>query len=353
MVTIDAQLELPLRYFQGLSDGTYERVGGIVRETQSKHVVAWLRDSVDTHSKSSLPTGLASLSMASRAAHVIPIVNMALTSATLLILTKGLLEVSKSIKDMESALKAEFQLDRVSHLTAALKLAKIVEEASSSQIRQQNAVKATFELNKAISTLGQEFQSALANRSLQLAAMYYVSYGQALIAVVRCYLEIDEYDLAKQNLLSELTVFRSMADGLVSSALGEHPALMLHRDFSDADVERFINVFEWLRGEPFRELLVKELRRDFWEVGLTQLDVGRVLKRQSQSPLHERRELAAQSLALAEDVIENYNRLEGFAIELRSMRLLNKTFREWQHLQTDSARDVVLLPDQPLDVSAA
>ncbi len=44
MNTVDATFHVPEHIAQGLSNGTYERVGGVVREIESKQVVTWLRE---------------------------------------------------------------------------------------------------------------------------------------------------------------------------------------------------------------------------------------------------------------------------------------------------------------------
>ncbi|MFS8901892.1 hypothetical protein NW845_11050 [Synechococcus sp. H60.2] len=44
MVSEQVILEIPEAILKGLQNGTYERVGGVVREVASKRVVAWLRE---------------------------------------------------------------------------------------------------------------------------------------------------------------------------------------------------------------------------------------------------------------------------------------------------------------------
>ena len=44
MSTINATFQVPKNIAQGLSNGTLERVGGVIREANSKQVVAWLRE---------------------------------------------------------------------------------------------------------------------------------------------------------------------------------------------------------------------------------------------------------------------------------------------------------------------
>ena len=44
MKTIEIKLTISDQIAKSLADGTYERVGGIIRESRSKQIVAWLRE---------------------------------------------------------------------------------------------------------------------------------------------------------------------------------------------------------------------------------------------------------------------------------------------------------------------
>lgn len=44
MKTIEIKLMMSDKIAKNLADGTYERVGGIIRESRSKQIVAWLRE---------------------------------------------------------------------------------------------------------------------------------------------------------------------------------------------------------------------------------------------------------------------------------------------------------------------
>lgn len=44
MVAEQVILDIPEAILKGLQDGTYERIGGVLREVASKRVVAWLRE---------------------------------------------------------------------------------------------------------------------------------------------------------------------------------------------------------------------------------------------------------------------------------------------------------------------
>lgn len=47
MKTIEIKLTMSDQIAKSLADGTYERIGGIIRESRSKQIVAWLREVAD------------------------------------------------------------------------------------------------------------------------------------------------------------------------------------------------------------------------------------------------------------------------------------------------------------------
>ena len=44
MKTIEVTLAVSDQIAKSLADGTYERVGGVIRKSRSKQIVAWLRE---------------------------------------------------------------------------------------------------------------------------------------------------------------------------------------------------------------------------------------------------------------------------------------------------------------------
>src|SRR5690606_10509726 len=60
-----------------------------------------------------------------------------------------------------------------------------------------------------------------------------------------------------------------------------------------------------------------------------------------------------ENLGYAEAIIENINRLEGFELEVRSMRLTEHTFEDWKQLYIDEDSFAALIPEQPIDLFAS
>lgn len=61
MATEQVILDIPEAILRGLQNGTYERIGGIVREVASKRVVAWLRETGASTLETSIGVGIPGL----------------------------------------------------------------------------------------------------------------------------------------------------------------------------------------------------------------------------------------------------------------------------------------------------
>ena len=93
---IRVELEVPDYIARGLSNGTFERVGGVIRFTESKQVFAWLRDGgkmsrATASSSTLLPSLLRAAGMNARTVAVVagavtiagPLLDVAITAYTI------------------------------------------------------------------------------------------------------------------------------------------------------------------------------------------------------------------------------------------------------------------------------
>ena len=107
MNTVDATFYVPEHIAQGLSNRTYERVGGVVREIGSKQVVGWLRE---INEKSD--PALSNISALSSLSAVSNTLNLALSSVSavsstlnLAVSTMGFIIVLKRLGIIEQQLE--------------------------------------------------------------------------------------------------------------------------------------------------------------------------------------------------------------------------------------------------------
>ena len=168
---------------------------------------------------------------------------------------------------------------------------------------------------------------------------------QAATLIIRAWLEIGEQDLALTWLSGILRGHRERVRLFVRSQLGDRPALYFHESVSDEDFGRYLNVERWLRGKRVvLPEIVQAHRRSFWDGdAVKRLHTGGIGSRLDESPFYE------TALPRAETLIENYQRLEGFELELKSMT--KPTFAEWEAHAKDQIEGFggyVMLVDQAL-----
>jgi hypothetical protein len=114
--------------------------------------------------------------------------------------------------------------------------------------------------------------------------------------------------------------------------LGEHPAIYFYKDVPTETLNRFFLVQRWLMQTESKEFVfdvVDKMRSEFWDNDV--LHNGNTLTRlaRRQSSLTSVIEKLPDHLTQAEVLIENYERLRGFELEMRTMRL---AFGEWSNL---------------------
>jgi hypothetical protein len=169
----------------------------------------------------------------------------------------------------------------------------------------------------------------------------------AEISRIRCYLATGDINLAKQRLLDDLPAFRNNVERLIRAWLGTHPAVFLHKNTTTENVDRFLHVMAWLNHDDLRRnplavfRIIDDLRADFWQAEVVEdryddNPVGHLFGQITRRPVEtfeDRLNRLTGNLNYNEVLIENFQRLEGFEWELRTMRL--SSFEEWRRLIDD------------------
>jgi hypothetical protein len=357
MTTLEVMFEIPKHIATGLSLGTMERVGGVIRDTSGKQVVAWLRDGIelDTTSQALQAVGATTQALSKLAGTGI-VLNLALSGASLVATIQRLNQLSSEIENLH----AEFDRDRDTNFQSALETAHDALKASRPETRGHLAMAAVDRLNEAKINFLKDFQDALTTNP-QVAQHYLIRAMYAVISRIRCYLEIEDINLARESLDNDLGQFRIHAHKLVESWLGEHPAIFLHKDAEDIEVEQFIQIQKWLKqvdvlGTQDVIALIQELRRDFWNQDIMDSVFSDIADRIRGKRILRLNDRISESLAQAEIVIENYRHLEGFHDELRYLRLTGQSFNAWRHENEDKITDTgwgLFVFDEPVSLVAA
>jgi len=354
VVSIEVLLEIPEKIQISLMDGSYQRLGGIVRESNSKQIVAWLREG-NALSDSSLIQSIAPVGRALTAlSGTGMLLNLALTSASLVTTMKRLERLSANVSSLGKELHGEFKRDRDINFKAALQRARDALEASSAVNRTQSAHQVIQGLYEARENFYQDFHQALEQDFVLLAQHYLTRSMYATVSLTRCYLEIDEIDLARKRLIEELKLIKDSVREVIKKWLGDHPSIYFYKDIPQADAYRFVCLIEWVEERLILEIVVEELRTDFWNEDVIKDYKNRILNRfpgRNSAKVSDRFKNLTEALTYSEAMLENYERLCGFEIELRSLRLTNQSFAEWQDLYSGQEGFGVLIPDTPLELA--
>ncbi len=393
MSNLEVLFEVPKWIEKGLASGVLKRIGGVIVENGTKQVVAWLRDGSGVNNLVNVATGIPSpfalLLTAARGAITLwdgkmtrdavgivgsqvaqvaqqvvgvsqqlnivtalstftvsgQVLNLGLSAATFYATMKRLDKLSDEVAKLSQVIQAEFNRDRDIRFKRALQAARDVFESENAVQRDQatrSAVDGLFEarenflldFEQSLKTDGVDSQLQLARHSL-IRAMY------AEISRIRCYIAANDLNLAKQRLSEDIPFFKTHSRSLISKLLGEHPAVFLHKDVLPQDMDRFLQIQRWMyNDDPFTHdddakmlfNIFNDLRSDFWNTSVIQdgyINKFQQMARRSANTVNNRVSKMTDRLSEAEVIIENYERLIGFELELRSLRL---SFQSWESL---------------------
>jgi len=362
MVAMKTVFEVPVHLQMGLASGVLERVGGIVRDAATKRIVAWLRDSAveqisqgmtilpnpvsavlrvaqigfslwDGHQTrqvveavSQQVTRLTQLTMAGQ------VINLAMSGLSFVVILQRLERLRQDIGKMQATIQQEFKRDRDNSFQVALEAASDAWSLTDKTQRDFAARSAIDNLKRARNDFLMDFQEIMSrdleNRDrLKLAQSQLQRAIYAQVAVARCYWATDNADMAIQQLKEQIPSFRTNVSNLIHAWFLPNPAMHLEVSIPRQNLAQFFEIQHWMRGKtsPITAQsmfdIIDELRRDFFRPEIFGNTIQRTLRPDSwRNPLLEDLQ---SSLAL----IENFQRLEGYELEIRSARL---SLDEWE-----------------------
>lgn len=387
MGLLEVTFQVPPAIEYGLSTGALERVGGVIRDSASKQIIAWLRDgslietgtngllhvanplstvfkAVDTISTlhnnyvtramigkigtkmvaglSSLSSSVSLLAAATVGGHL---VNLSLSAITLATVNSRMQALSSQIDALGNAILAEFEKDRDISFLTALDTARDVFESQNYQIRESAHRSAIDGLVKArryaMDSYAQAMKRAPDRRYLQLAQYYLMNAIYADITRIRCYLAMDDRETAIQRFADTKAQLKVAIDDLLQAWIGNNRAIYFYKEVPVEYLVRFLRIQQRLKGVTGNDHplalfeIIDEMRSQFWDESVFQYDndiLRKIGLRGGNRIDTQQLELLADNLMQAEILLENLDRLEGFELEMRSMRL---DFQEWQEIVSE------------------
>jgi hypothetical protein len=387
--------EVPRFIEHGLATGTFQRVGGVIVDSSSKQIVAWLRDgSMLEAGFNVVGSAMNPLNTVMKAAQLIDgqltrkaigvlgkqiaanhaqtlqvlgsiehsvnalasltlggqLLSLAMTAATFKAIIHRLDRLSDSISQLEQKILDQFHRNRDIRFQRALQVAHDAFESQNDSIRESKALRAEEDLLEArmqfFTDLKRILESDPKDQQLTLAQHILVRAMYAEISRIRCFMMNREHDLAKKRFGEVLPDFEKYAKTLIKLWMGEHNgAIYFHKDVPSEYLARFIYIQQWLRGVPTGNdaftmfQIIEEFRPYLWDETIfgkkdVRKDVIDTLTRRTSNSRFTEKQLQTlgDNLLQAEILIENYERLIGFEMEIQSMRV---SFEEWSRLASD------------------
>ena len=374
MTTVNASFHIPEYIAQGISNGTYERVGGVIREADSKQVVAWLRE-----------TGKASKILESvlpQVSAVSSVLNLAVSTMGFIIVLKRLGVIEQRLEQAQEVLQTidyKIDLSFYANFRAALDLAINAFTMTNSETRKMSAMQAINRFLEAEHHYTKLTDIEIGNGS-QVADEYLSTLCLAYVTEVRCYLELEEIDTARRRLQEGAAILRPRFEKHINTLLTSNPAAYLHPSLKEqVGLKRLTKVYQWLEPgldesdvfEMQRENLFKLAQNpEEWTNSLPQAiripkggtatptNVFNGLAKQSKKfigALPSRSKMKAGSpeavtpspeteaygrlpamMELIETMVEDDNRLAMYESEVGTIHRLGMGFQEWRQLAPSS-----------------
>lgn len=374
MTTVNATFYVPKTIEQGLSNGTYERIGGVIRETNSKQVVAWLREGSET--------GKILESVLTNVGAVSSILNLAVSTIGFAVVLKRLGVIELHLQQAQEVLQTigyKIDLSYHANFRSALDLAINAFTMENPENRKMSAIQAINRFLEAEHHYTKLTDLEIGNGS-QVADEYLSTLCLAYVTEVRCYLELEEINTARRRLQEGIAILRPRFEKHISTLLTSNPAAYLHPSLKEqVGLKRLTKVYQWLEPSLDESDVFELQRANLFKLaqnlsewtnslpqairipkggstaltnmfnGLTQKSKKLIRTLPSKSKTHTgSSEIATPSpeidiygrlpamMELIETMVEDDNRLTMYESEIDAIHRSGMSFQEWRQLAPSS-----------------
>ncbi len=362
---INVAFDVPTAIATGLANGNLERVGGIVRFADNKQIVAWLQESPNMLNQAAkgstlLSTLLAAVgtnagtveTLTNRASLGLDLIDVAVTMHMMYKIDRRINALQLEISALSNLIEKQKEKQNFVAINVALAQANVFLKTDSVADRDGMFHSVIHDLVKAEKTLLADVAQDLdANKLSEAERLIDCAILLDWIAAY-CAVEFGREDEATLRLGMYTTGLEPLVQRLAQLLVGKNPALYFHKSVSEDYLDRYVQIRAWLDGDfKVWERVVKEARKGFWDD-----ESVRRLFREARMGLHVFSKLRDQpfykeNIPRAERVIENFQRLEGYAIQIES---LEKPYRDYRVISELAAArladhdDYVLVIDEDM-----
>jgi len=392
-MNLDVTLDVPEYVKSGLSNGSYERIGGVIRKTGSKNVVTWLRENAkkqaalsDSSVFSSANAVTSNVSnVVSNLSNVASILNLAVTTMGFALVLKRLGVIEQQLEQAQEVLQVidyKIDLSFYANFRAALDLACNAFSMNNPETRKMSAMQAINRFLEAEHHYTKLADKEIGNGS-QVADEYLATLCLAYVTEARCYLEIEELDTARRRLQEGTAALRPRFEKHVNTLLTSNPAAYLHPSLKEqVGLKHLTEIYQWLNpgvneNDVFdmqrENLFILAQQPEEWINSLPQaIRIPKIVNQtkglnglakqskkfigslpskiskisgsntSSQESVIQSSEMEIYSnlpavVGLMGSMVENYNRLAMYESEVETIHRLGMSFQEWQQLAPPSS----------------
>lgn len=363
---------LPENIVSGLTNGEYERIGGVIRNSSDKRIVLWLREnSMSPNILSKIP-GLPLIPP-------ISMLNLGVSAIGFSVILSRLNELDEKLKSVQLLLDKidrKIDLSFQSKFRAALDLAKNSMSMTDLMNRHASAHQAIV-LFRQIEPIYLSYLDKELELQSQAADEYLIILCLAYIAEFRCYLEIGESMTALKHFQSWIELLRPRFHRYLEILLTSNPSAYLDPQFKDQiDLRRLTRIYQWIEPEQDENSVFEKLREKMMRWPQDRISASGHKWVDTLPPAiiarHEvqggfwgnRQEMAAEAMnrlpeimSRMESMIETHQRLESYQSEIQGMVQLGLNFRDWTRLAPSKSSPVseqnllYVIPAKPLELS--
>lgn len=387
---------------KGLDNGIFERIGGAIYEVTTGRIIAFLRETVDfkqvTSEAVSFLNGGAGLS----------ILNFGVATMGFAVVLRRVNKIAKRLEETQELLEQlnqKLDLSFYANFRTALDLAYNAFTMVKPENRGPMARQAVDRLTEARHHYSALIEDRLDTNGPAVDA-YLATLTLAFVAETRCYLELEELDLAGRRLDSGAIDLERHVRNQLNTLLTSNPSAYLHPSLKGTvDLRRLTKVLRWLNPSLDENAVFEEQRQnlfnltehlDEWletlpsaiwdpkfdtpgnamrspklrrfetpEINIPVPKFGNFklprigfprLGRNVETNVFAR---LGTILDTIEAMIEDMHRLRTYRVEIQAIQNLGVSFHQWQQLtpSTDSPEGnlalMCIIPHKPLDLRAS
>ena len=325
MPTVDTSFDVPEDIREGLDSGQYERVGGVIREFDTKQVVAWLRENQ--------PGNIVNFDSSFH--HFLPflgVLNLAVSVGGFALVLGRLKNIEyqlRNVNNTTSQINKKIDFQGYANLTSAIQQANSAFLMSNPQNRQSSAMQAIDRL-----LVAEHYFSSLFDEQEKMhETTDFESNGHQLLSTIclaytaeaLCYMELDESQVAMGRVTEAYEQLGERCKRFCALLLGKYSAPYLHPYIMDADEQKDVlnrvwRIYQWFYEQPSVSDIIRGQNQKF-------IDKPNLYTNKRDWPRWKK--TVIENLDFMEAKIEESKRLESYQSEIEYVVSKGFTWREW------------------------